>query len=60
MERADYVRWSDTELTDRLQQLELEAAAIKKELRNRSRQSCQPHKDTDCGLTLREISRYSR
>ena len=60
MERAaDYVRWSETELADRLRQLELEAAAIKKELRNRSRRS-QPQKDTDCGLSLREISRYSR
>jgi len=58
-DQTKYALWSETELADRLRQLEDEAAAIKEELRVRE-QRRRSQEEADCGLTLKEISRYSR
>ena len=55
---TEFVLWSEEELKHRLETLEREANGIKKELRNRHRTT--RRKEAKCGLTLMEITRYSR
>jgi len=56
---TQFVLWSETELNERLRLLEDEAVAIREELRQRKLRA-ETSELADCGLTLREVSRYSR
>ena len=53
---TDLVLWSDEEIQSRLREIEDESAKLTQELERRKR----GQKVAECGLSLREISRYSR